>query len=335
MSQNVIDDAIPIKVLINCIEENSANWYNRFNNLIGISAGKKEIGVLRTNVNAIIFEFEQKLTDVPQSKQVPPFISYSYNNRSYKIPTDVIEDTPATADTSYGSRDSLMGGNFFPRRPGTGISRLGNNNGGTIGLKVYRETNGSKEYYLLSCYHVLCAPELQNNITEVNYSEEDEKSVICPALEDGGTKEDILGNVTEGSLNFELDIALAKISKSQLAPQITFPDIIAPLATAEISDSDIEDGRVVYLAGKSSGYQKGYLRSYTPNKRITYNNNYTIYLNGLYSTTKMSTFGDSGAALFYEDGTVIGIVVASSARSTYVIPVSRIEKRIKIKVSLA
>jgi len=288
------------EILSDAINEKADEWLCNFRNFIGsVSVAKKITGGEETDLYCIAFEVTTKTEDFEENGLIPPTIPY----KGYKLPTDIILEDIAEAST--GS-------------PGSGIKREGSSTYGTLGLKVFREkNNGEKEYFLLSCYHVLCPKELSNSVTHVTNGEKLQDSAVY--LKETDT---VIAKLSEGYLSNEGDVAIAKLLNDELIANEVEGKAIN--GKCELSETYVKYGKPIYMHGKVSGKIKGKAKNLNCNKTIFYQERTKSQnIRGLIKTSKMADFGDSGSIVTNKEK-VVGIVIASSKNFTYILPIYRI-----------
>ena len=328
------DKNVPVEVIREAIDKNYDNWRTSFN-IVAVSTGKKITNGVQTDINCLIFSPPVKLKEgddvfIP----IPKYIRFfSLNGRFYDIPTDV----RASGGKIYASvspnsaivTPALLCDDIIPKRPGCSISRIGNNNTGTLGLKVFK--NG--EPYLLSCYHILCAPELSDGQFIFSaVSSIGDTTIISPGQTDSGRSLKV-GKVTQGVLNGEMDCAIAIISD----PVYVIEDLCGinkiPSSPINVGPDHAAKHYPVQSVGRTSGVIKGAIQD----ANTTCDINYWICgrweerkISGLISSDQATQGGDSGAPVVDEEGKVIGIIIASSRNYSYIIPIQRILARFLI-----
>jgi hypothetical protein len=326
--KNVSED-----ILIEAIEENEAYWKRKYN-VIEISAGKKKINGIQTNINCIVFKPIEKLDAKSEEfVSIPEAITYTASDGvTYKIPTDVLPTKSLIKASLKVNKDERCD-RIMSKKPGCSVSRLSSNATGTIGLKAFKNGNP----YIVSCYHVLCAPELNNGIFEFDLLRpKADTSIISPSLEDNGNNNSVIAKVAEGKLTHYLDCAIAiLINDSKVSKEICrFNE--APTKTMVITLAHAGARSKVHMSGRTSEYQSSEITCSYTSADITYEingRNYVQTINGLICTTSMSDGGDSGAPVVDDDCNLIGIVVASSQSNTYIIPISRILAHFKLSLN--
>lgn len=229
------------------------------------------------------------------------------------IPTDVVQASSAQ------NVSGVSGVNFHPRIAGTGISRLGVNSYGTIGFKAYKKMiDGTLEWYLVSCYHVIFDPELHSGLLTIN-SAVNSPDLICPCLTDGGLPAHKIADATEGILNNEIDVGLGKLSTgASLRDEIL--NLGKPDGAYAPTHDDVKVNFEVFMNGRVSGYQAGKLVSINSRPTIPYGNN-NITMRELYRATLQVAKGDSGSAVLDKKNRIIGIVTGKDSTGAYIIPV--------------
>ncbi len=305
-------------------------WAETYDGIQSVTTGKKEMNGVATNRNCLIFQVDSKKEESDLSNPIPPYISFDSGNISYELPTDV-EEVGQTRDDSYkpGKPKIICTSGYQPGcSVGRGKSTDSFQNTGTLGLKVHK-VDDPTTYYLLSCYHVLCSKELQSKQYEVNGNATSD-SIYVPGPADGtGYK---IAKVQEGYLNSTLDIGIAElIDSNDLSSGVhSIPN--APSGIREVTKND-EKKLIVKMAGRSSNLQLGkVIDSYTFTK-IKYDGKqelHTIY--GVIEASKISTKGDSGAAVVDKFGSVVGILVSSNSKYSYIIPIEKIKRKLNIEI---
>lgn len=316
-------DNVPESVLIEAIEKNDTTWKKEFN-VKDISVGVKKINGISVDVNCLVFKPIEKITnkDLGSSK-IPSFISFkSSEGKDYNIPTDVQKSGGLILPNFAKANENCD--SFFPKKLGCSISRSDSELTGTIGMKVFK--NGKS--YILGCYHVLCAPELDKKVFSFDPNNPvGSNKIISPSNEDGGNESNSIGSVSEGSLDDFSDSALVLLDNNfDVSNDVCrVGKKIAEAITIDITH--VKAKYPVLMSGRTSKLQKGKIKSSYTSADITYqigNGEHTKTLRGLICASIDSDGGDSGGPIVDEDNNAIGIVVASSPQETYIIPVKRL-----------
>ena len=132
-----------------------------------------------------------------------------------------------------------------------------------------------------------------------------------------------------------MDVALVEIEPEKVEEIInSIPELNEPAGIRTLSDKD--KGPVkVFLYGASSQFREGIVTSLSGDAKIQYStdvfqmiNLITIENNG----SAISKQGDSGCIVVDEDNKVLGIVVAGDPTVTYVIPIEKMLKKLKVQL---
>ncbi len=388
----------PVEAIQDAINKNKADWKKKYN-CEDVKLGKKESDGDKFDMNCIVFIVAKKAEQSDTSVQIPKFISHTYQEKTYQIPTDIREkkeEKPVTLDVIENliethedewlkkfNADSVMAalklekgqtkkipclqfsvvnkqdqsqtqhedipdfihvdGYKVPTdvleedmptqdsssiQLGDGIYREGTNSIGTLGLKVYKtDDDGNQTDYLLSCYHVFCSVELNNNQTTTFDPSSGQKGIFS---ERGDIK---LGEVTQGYLDNYMDAALCKIdSNINLSPKIKSFTRSPKRGIRIISTDDVMNEISVFSHSYTENRKvTGKIVARKTNKWVTING-YDYYFKDVIPVTKISNHGDSGSAVLDSYGKVIGIVFASNDLKSYIIPISEILINFNLKI---
>jgi hypothetical protein len=300
------------EIIEEALKEKGEEWVNSFPNVTGFSIRSKITAGKDTGMDALLFKVTKKENSL-EFGQIPEYITYERKSdgRKYQIMTDVLEENIPKPHVS--KKDSS------PFELGISISReLDNENTGTIGLLLSRMGEKDKRF-IISCYHVFCAPELKMNNKKF-ISTDKSCSLRCASFEDDGTN--IIGWVLNGQLNTESDFAIAELKHDvQFTNKFYLPTNNSIIPTGFISIIREDKNKKVKMCGRTSEYKEGLIKSHYSTQTIDYGNNITQYLKGLVEITRISKGGDSGAAVILDNNKVIGLVVGGNEESTYVLPV--------------
>jgi hypothetical protein len=314
--------------LKDAINKYQKEWKKKYQ-VIDIGIGKKKINGVESNIDALVFKPIAKLDHgkavfVP----IPPVIPYrSKDGVDFDLPTDV-QQTGGPVVPAFIANDGEACNTNIPKRPGCSISRLNNDDTGTIGLKVFK---GGKSY-ILSCYHVLCSTELQNRIFDLTpTAPAGDRTVICPGKKDQGNQGDGIGMVMEGKFHDFMDCAIAALNDDVDVEQRICRIDQEPAGIIVIGTEHTQPRLKVFMSGRTSGFRDAKIKSPFTSTDITYSIG-KVTLSGLIATTPLAQEGDSGAVVFDEDCNVVGIVVARSPSDTYIIPIERILTEFQIQL---
>jgi hypothetical protein len=297
---------------------------------VSVGSGKKMVDGERTDTNCLVFTPTAKLKpDEQVFTPIPPVIRYhSINGRDYDIPTDV---RPSGSKIRAAGNPALLCDNTVPKRPGCSISRNSSNHAGTLGIKVFKNGNS----YLLSCYHVLCNPELQDG--QMSFSALNavgSTKIVSPAITDGKDNQNV-GVVVEGVLDVDnsLDCAIAQIEDPFLVAGDFCTIDTQPGIPIAVSEAD--EGKISLIGvGRTSGVLKGTVEHAVSHCIVEYTINgkaQDIRLDGLICTNLDVQGGDSGAIVLDNNTkNVVGMIVAASDDLSYLIPINRILKKFSV-----
>ncbi|MBS1605345.1 MAG: SLATT domain-containing protein [Bacteroidetes bacterium] len=320
-------DEVPSEVLREAISANYSKWRDLFG-VVAVSVGPKMTGGQRTATNSLIFSPTKKIEEGDRHfVPIPPVIRYkAANGETYNIPTDV----QATGSAIKASiKPKGLCDNSIPKRPGCSVSRANDNdNSGTFGLVVFR----NKNTFLLSCYHVLCAGELNAGTVLFPTNGVTDATVVSPSKDDNPNGL-ALGNVTEGELDNQIDGAIALIDDPINVMSTICSLDFAPKAALIVTDEQAHERHPVVSVGRTSGVITGAIRTAFANCDIHYRigNQWKVRtLEGLICTDQVSQPGDSGAAVLDNDHNVIGIIAGNSDEFTYIIPIRRLLSRFSV-----
>jgi hypothetical protein len=304
-----VENLIPAtpKIIEEFIKEKGIEWVNSFPNVTGFAIRNKIADGKETNECALIFKVAKKEIELAFGK-IPKLIKYhSDDGASYKIITDVIEeDIPIS---------NIVAINKSPFPLGNSVSREHSAGTGSIGLLVKKVGDDSSKF-IVSCYHVLCAPELKlGNKTFVNYN--DSASIRAASFVDNGTNN--IGFTIEGKMDSVSDFAVAKIREGYEVSNIIFDLNLSPKGLSQVISTD--KGKSVKMCGRTSGKKMGKIKSHFAPQTIKYTDS-SQFFNRLIEIDPIAQPGDSGTAVLDSNDCVIGLLIGSSSVSSYVIPIN-------------
>ncbi|WAC12791.1 trypsin-like serine protease [Dyadobacter pollutisoli] len=315
-----LDEESQHQLIVQAIEVNDEKWRTTLPNIQSIGSGKKYIKDKKTALNAIVFEVKKKELNIDDEDKVPTEIEF----QGYRIPTDVQE------------RSSLVT-TQARRGPGSSVSRIELDDGGTIGLKVFKKIDDKVQPFLLSCYHVLCLSELRDKILRVEKGvTTSDPKVVSPARrkDDKDVSHNIVGTVEEGTLNTFLDAAIARLT-SEHAIELTVGGKL-PSQIYDLKKSDEDSSFVVQSWGAASAQPSPFKKvlKISDNPSIIYDGIGSKVMKHLIQTEKISQSGDSGAPVFTMDGKVVGIIVGGDEVSvSYILPIRRILNTLSVRLT--
>ena len=325
-----VDVNVPSSIVREAIDRKFGEWKTVFN-LVAVNSGKKMINGKRTDINCIIFSPSSKLKPGKNLyTPIPASIHYdATDGRVYDIPTDVRESGGPILTAA-----ALLCDNTKPKRPGCSISRKNSDNAGTFGLIVYKDKNS----YLLSCYHVLCDPELKGG--SMSFSAIDaigSTQIISPGKVDStGASPDTIATIVDGELDGVkgYDCAIALIDDPISVTDTICGFDVVPGDPVDITEDDATGSYRLASTGRTTGEMNGVIEYAYSHCDIEYEINgqtKTITMNGLIATSLPCAGGDSGAVVINsQTHEVIGIVAAYSNDFSYILPIGRIMSRFSV-----
>lgn len=300
------------KILAEAKDQYKEEWTSLYSGMQSVTVGYKTKGGTTSQKLCLVFQVDQK---GDAARKIPATIPYTAaDGRSYELPTDVEEvgDTIATAVCARGTI----------KKSGCSVGRQNMRETGTIGLKVRRRNaDGSTDFFVLSCYHVLCSPEIRKGEFTFVPSGASASAVVSPGVLDNGG--DVIADVVEGKLSILIDAAIAMLRSPHLVDATIAEMSRPPIGIATLVKSD-ENVTTLKLSGRTSGIRKGMVKDVCTVANITYDVIGKFNIIDVIMTSKMSDPGDSGAAVLNLSNEVVGILVASNKRYSYVIPINRI-----------
>jgi len=314
-----------LDIIAEAVKEKGKFWVNTLPNVTGFSIRNKITRGKELEEPALMFKVTKKGGELEYG-EIPEFLTYkrSIDNKEYKIKTDVLEEEmpdayngenkPFSLDLSYN------------------ISRKNSNQKGSVGLMLKDEA-GSDKKYLISCYHLICEPELKQNIKVYPNTENDIDFLITPSEKEMKIK----GVVKVGKLDLDSDFAIVKlINQVEISNTFQLPDknTFVPKGIISVNLKDIN--KKVKMYGGKSGYKEGFIKSQYSAQTISFGNNITQYIKGLIEISPIGELGDSGATVVLnENEMVLGIVICGNNESTYVLPMKDFIDKNKYKLEIS
>jgi hypothetical protein len=306
-------------------------------NVVGVEIGKKYIGGEETDQLCIVVLVSPKLPrdELAEEDLVPPELD--------GIPTDVKEGDVVRELAVDPFRVRLRpapGGASISRVPVGGVLDVG-----TLGTAcIARGEAQPREYYLLSCNHVLA----NHNFAKVG------DPILQPGSLDGGTNPgDVIGTLAEWvdikfcvptntgyscDVNY-VDAAIARCRIDDVNREIHwigYPRRSQPQGTPAIAP---QIGMRVQKMGRTTGYTRGEivgLNHYHQLDILTPIGMQKAAYGHQIRTTMMSGFGDSGALVCEMNyGVAIGMVAAGSKSATLLNDIKEVESALGVRIAHA
>jgi hypothetical protein len=307
------------------IESNDERWFAEYEDLCGVSVGVRERDGIETGEVVILFEVDEKREH--SEKSLPS--SVEFGGTSFH--TDVIATgEPATSDYRLNQAgDILM--SRLPAELGAGAFRTGHDKTvGTLGLRVCNE-DGT---FAVTCMHVTSPDSIKragaSGATDVAKGSEQDDVFVLGAegpLRVGAFHRAVL-QPSRG-----LDVALVRVEAQQLSEQ-TFGFPKAPTGFRHVSQWHADNRLAVHLVGHRSRDQHGRVLAPDARIRITYGRR-KLLMKNLIRTSRISKGGDSGAAVMDRDHRVIGVLIATSRRFSYVMPITTVLNSLDVRLDTA
>lgn len=309
-------------IIADYIKAESANLKAKYPEIQGLSILPKKRAGINQDFYCLHFNLEKKINNLNKHSAIPEILPFkTTDGKVYNIPTDITGI--GTVKLSY-----YTGNKETPKKLGLSCSRQkakknGNIETGSIGLRVIK----NKEPHLLSCYHVLCAPELSNGIKK--FSSSDNDLIISPSDKDrNGDSPEVIAKVTEGYLTNYIDAAIAKLTPPDSLIGTYYNYNGKPQGILRINEDHAKAAYNVKLVGRTSGTRSGHIVD--DYEEVTYIDDYEF--NELIVCSKMSDGGDSGATVTDYDNKVIGMLIADSDTRSYIIPIETILNTLNIEI---
>jgi len=145
-------------------------------------------------------------------------------------------------------------------------------------------------------------------------------SILQPGSYDGGSSDDKIGEL-EGFIPIKdndnkVDVAWYTIDGRNSNSYV--PSVGVPTETAQV-----EEGETVKKFGRTTGLEKGDVRSTDARVRVRYSNGVKEF-EGQIIADSISSGGDSGSAVVNQDGELVGLLFAGSTEITIANPIQTV-----------
>lgn len=288
-------------------------------NIVGVGVGEKVSSGKRTSALAIKVLVAKKFprSQVGSRDLIPATIE--------GLPTDVVAvgyPRKLTLANRLRFRPLQAGISVSPAPAATSPYVLA----GTLGILARGRTSSRR--YLISNNHVIA------NENAVSPGE----SVIQPASMDGGDSGDRIGRVSHvvelkfGNRRNWMDVAAAVIDEN-LKPGPRPPTVgIGPVH----GTANVRLNSLVRKAGRTTGLTEGIVRTVKLDVlNIEYDGG-MVRMEDVFAVEGVegafSRSGDSGSGVVNDKGAVVGLLFAGTDTQTFVIPIQRVLRRLKMKV---
>ena len=308
-SESNIDD-LPVAneaIITEALKEKGKEWVESFPYVTGMSVRNKITDNKEKKKAALIFKVTEKPDELDYGI-IPEYLPYtSRSNHKYKILTDVVVE-------SITEGNSEIVETIQPYPLGNSVSRESSSTG-SIGLLVKKEDDPNSDY-IVSCYHVFCAPELRMH--NKTFEGDGNQPLLSPGVNDNGT--DQVGVVIEGVMNTENDFAVARVDNGVKIDSGMLTLGVVPLSFGFVFPEN--KGETLTMCGRTSGVRRGRIKSHSASQTVYYfKKTVKQYLEGLIEVEPFCTGGDSGGVVINEQDEIVGLIVASNKFSSYVLPV--------------
>ncbi len=299
----VLDSEKKKFLIIDFIKTKGKALMKEFPEITGLSYQIKQVAGLPTGQHALVIQVKQK-TSMP-IKEIPAYFSY----KGYQIPTDL-----QTRDETVARLDL-----------NNSVSRDKDPEFGMIGIPVKK---GDIDY-MMSCFHVCFNNELDNEEFNIRKGSE---NIVSPKFPDPNSK--LAGRAIEGRIDDWVDIAICEMnSEVKVNPTSNVANKIHKSPTLTTKN---ENDLVNFFGAGSEKNVSGAIESIFSSQPITYKAKggkpIVKTLLGLVQMKGSAVGGDSGAPVFNVYDQLIGLVVASDDKSTYIITAETIELETDYKI---
>jgi hypothetical protein len=289
-----------------------AGWFQRCPELVGISVG--------TDAPRLVFEVEKA-----PARPLPSSISFS----GIDIPTDVVPVGKTQPSLFVANPANPLDGNGVDPLSPKPIARWQSDIVGTLGVRVFRGEGEGRQHFVLGCFHVLCAPELRRGKLSAQ-----PQSRTAPLDSPGfiaNAAQNPVGWVTEGELDGAkgMDAALAEIDHEHPIVQ----SLPRHKGFRRLRQEHLDGTHRVRSWGRQSWHKTSVIRAFPVVQRISYPHG-NLLMRGLIEVDRLADEGDSGAVAVNLDNELIGVIVATNTRFSYLMPIGRVLTELEVELWL-
>ncbi|TVR83641.1 MAG: hypothetical protein EA409_02565 [Saprospirales bacterium] len=324
------------KKINNYLEKNFDAIASKYPNITGAYCYWKHTNNEKTGRYAIVFQVTQKDANLPAHKRLPKKMRIPVGKNKFKdIPTDMVES--GELELCHYS-------------PGVTVRNVDTpNSPGRCGIIGYREESNSRQYYLITCMHVIGKkyfdmPEKDNRNIRIRA-----RNGTCIAQVKNPFRDIVSGvepskpsaKFALGFFTNNLDAAIALIPNdgnirinrgikhglniNSVRFDSVFRKLELPLDVFNLTDNrfNIPSGTIKYEPVAAR-----FKSPIITNSHITIFNLYQIL-------NYQCNLGDSGSPVYFKErggASIVGIVVGRDNSSTYVLPLERILKTFNLNI---
>ena len=280
----------------------------------------------------LTIDIGEKLPEYSVKKMIPKQISFTDSEgKLYVFETDINGVGQPSAsivpDDNYFVGDGIM-----PKKIGLSCSRQDStDDAGTIGLKVLRDGKP----HLLSCFHVLCGPELYKNGELFLYEPNGLKKIVSPANKDGDIPEPI-ATFRYGFIDSSIDGAVAELKSDNSLENAFYKVGGQPNGVMYFNYELDYSSEPIKLIGRTSKLSYSEIISidhyitqfyYMSNGEIVHQQHF----DSIIKARKFSDKGDSGGVVLNENNQIVGLLFGDDDMFSYIIPYNTLKINLTIQ----
>ncbi len=325
-----LNDQNQRRVIKEYLKANQKKLLEDYPEIKGFSVSRRNN--IKSEPFCLTIDIGEKLPEYSVKKMIPKQISFTDSEgKLYVFETDINGVGQPSAslvpDDKYFVGDGIM-----PKKIGLSCSRQDStNDAGTIGLKVTRDGKP----HLLSCYHVLCRPELYNNEELFLYEPSGKKKIVSPANKDGDKPEPI-ATFRYGFINSSIDGAVAELKSDDSLKNEFYKVGGKPNGVMYFNYELDYSGEPIKLIGRTSKLSYSRIISidhyitefyYVSNGKIVHRQHF----DSIIKARKFSNKGDSGGVVLNENNQIIGLLFGDDDMFSYIIPYNALKVNLTIQ----